>query len=675
MSHPDSQLDQLCINTIRCLAIDAVQQANSGHPGAPMGAAAMAYVLWDRFLKHNPTDTDWPDRDRFILSCGHASTLLYNMLYLTGYGLTLEDLQQFRQWDSRTPGHPEYGVTPGVEVTTGPLGQGFANGVGMAIAEARLACQFNRPGHDIVNHFTYAIVSDGDLEEGVTSEAASLAGTLKLGKLIYLYDDNGISIEGDTDIAFREDVGARFAAYGWQVIGPIDGFDTGALDAAIRLAQTDLARPSLIVCHTIIGYGSPEQGTGKVHGEPLGAAGVLEAKKTLCFPGETPFCVPEEALSHLRQALTRGQAAEAAWQQQLAAYAVAYPELAAQFDRQQRGELPAEWDADLDSLFPAGTKPVATRAASGTVLNALAKRIPALMGGSADLAPSTKTLMSGAGDFTPEDHSGRNMHFGIREHAMGSIANGMARHGGVIPYTSTFMVFADYMRPPMRLAAIMRQRAIYVFTHDSIGVGEDGPTHQPIEHLLTMRAIPNFTLLRPADATETAEAWRVALQNTTGPTALALTRQNLPVLDRTRYAPAAGVQQGGYTLWQSGEGTPDAILIGTGSEVEIALLAGEQLAAEGINVRVVSLPSWRLFDKQTPAYRDSVLPPAVRARVAVEAGLRMGWERYVGDQGTIIGIDDFGASAPIKKLYEHFGLTPAHVAQAARELLAKKVCV
>jgi len=672
MSEPNPQLDQLCINTIRCLAIDAVQQANSGHPGAPMGAAAMAYVLWDRFLKHNPTNTNWPDRDRFVLSAGHASMLLYNMLYLSGYGLTLDDLKQFRQWESLTPGHPEFGVTPGVEVTTGPLGQGFVNGVGMAIAEAHLACRFNQPGHQIVDHFTYAIVSDGDLEEGVTSEAASLAGTLKLGKLIYLYDDNGISIEGDTDIAFREDVGARFAAYGWQVIGPIDGFDTRALDAAIRLAQTDTERPSLIICHTIIGFGSPEQGTGKVHGEPLGAEGVRETKKTLCFPGETPFCVPDEVLEHMRAAIARGQAGEAAWQQQLIDYAAAYPELAEEFQRRQRGELPAGWDADLDGLFPAGSKAVATRAASGTVLCALAKRIPELMGGSADLAPSTKTLMAGAGDFTPEDHSGRNMHFGIREHAMGSIANGMARHGGVIPYTSTFMVFADYMRPPMRLAALMRQRSIYVFTHDSIGVGEDGPTHQPIEHLLTMRAIPNFTVIRPADATETAEAWRVALQNTTGPTAFALTRQNLPVLDRTRYAPAAGVQQGGYTLWQSGEGTPQVILIGTGSEVEIALTAGEQLAAEGVNVRVVSLPCWRLFDRQPAAYRESVLPAAVRARVSVEAGIRLGWERYVGDQGTIIGLDDFGASAPAKLLYEQFGLTPAHVAQAAREALAKQ---
>ena len=669
MPATQTQLDQLCINTLRFLAVDAVQKANSGHPGAPMGAAAMAYVIWDRFLQHNPTDTEWADRDRFVLSPGHASMLLYSMLYLTGYDLSLDDLRQFRQWESKTPGHPEYGETPGVEVTTGPLGQGFANGVGMAIAEERLAGQFNRPGHEIVNHYTYAIVSDGDLQEGVSCEAASLAGTLGLGKLIYLYDDNGISIEGDTDLAFREDVGKRFEAYGWQVLGPVDGFDIAAIDAAIRAAQADTGRPSLIVCHTIIGYGSPEQGTGKVHGEPLGDAGVKAAKATLCFPGETPFCVPEDALAHMRQAVTRGQAAEQAWEQRMAAYATAFPALAAQFRAQMRGELPDGWDSGLDSLFPAGSKPVATRVASGQVLCALAPNLPALMGGSADLSPSTKTLMAGAGDFTPDDHTGRNMHFGIREHAMGSIANGMARHGGVIPYTSTFMVFADYMRPALRLAAIMGQRAIYVFTHDSIGVGEDGPTHQPIEHLLSMRCIPRFTVIRPADATETAEAWKAALTHANGPTALALTRQNLPVLDRSKYAPASGLRQGGYTLCQSGAGVPDVVLIGTGSEVAIAIEAAGQLAGEGINVRVVSLPSWELFDKQPQAYRDSVLPPSVRARVAVEAGIRMGWERYVGGCGAIIGLDDFGASAPATTLYEHFGLTPANVAQTARAVL------
>ncbi|HUT74317.1 MAG TPA: transketolase [Armatimonadota bacterium] len=667
---PDqAQLDERCINTIRFLAVDAVEKANSGHPGAPMGVAPVAYTLWDRFLKYNPRNPDWPDRDRFVLSMGHASMLIYSLLHLTGYDLSLDDLKQFRQWKSRTPGHSEYGPTPGVEVTTGPLGQGFGHAVGMAIAERWLACRYNRPGHEIINHHTYVLASDGDMEEGVSSEAASLAGTLRLGKLIVLYDDNDISIEGDTGIAFREDVGARFAAYGWQVLGPLDGNDLAAVEAAIREAQAQAERPSLVVCRTVIGYGSPQQGTAKVHGEPLGADGVKAAKDTLGWPQEPAFLVPEEVAAHMGRAVVRGEAAEQEWRRRLTAYRDAYPEPAAQIERQLQGELPDGWDSDLEGLFPPGTKPIATRSASGKVINALAPRVPALIGGSADLAPSTKTLMDGEGDFSPEDHCGRNLHFGVREHAMGSIAGGMARHGGTIPYTATFLIFSDYMRPPMRLAALMGVRVVYVFTHDSIGLGEDGPTHQPVEQLMGLRTVPNLTVIRPADATETAEAWRAALHNTSGPTALALTRQNVAVLDRTRFAPAAGLQRGGYTLWQSADGQPEVILIGTGSEVHIALQAGEDLAAEGIRARVVSLPSWELFDRQPESYRERVLPAAVRARVAVEAGVTLGWERYVGLEGAVIGVDRFGASAPYEAIYQHFGITAQAVAAAAKSLL------
>jgi transketolase len=667
---PDqAQLDEGCINTIRFLAVDAVEKANSGHPGAPMGAAPVAYTLWDRFLKHSPRNPEWPDRDRFVLSMGHASMLIYSLLHLTGYDLPLDDLKQFRQWKSRTPGHSEYGPTPGVEVTTGPLGQGFGHAVGMAIAERWLACRYNRPGHEIIGHHTYVLASDGDMEEGVSSEAASLAGTLRLGKLIVLYDDNEISIEGDTDIAFREDVSARFAAYGWQVLGPLDGNDLAAVEAAIREAQAQTERPSLVVCRTVIGYGSPQQGTAKVHGEPLGADGVKAAKDTLGWPQEPAFLVPEEVAAHMGRAVARGEAAEQEWRRRLTAYRDAYPEPAAQLELQLRGDLPAGWDSDLEGLFPPGTKPIATRSASGKVINALAPRVPALIGGSADLAPSTKTLMDGEGDFSPDDHCGRNLHFGVREHAMGSIAGGLARHGGTIPYTATFLIFSDYMRPPMRLAALMGVRVVYVFTHDSIALGEDGPTHQPVEQLMGLRTVPNLTVIRPADATETAEAWRAALHNTSGPTALALTRQNVAVLDRTRCAPAAGVQRGGYTLWQSADGQPEVILIGTGSEVHIALQAGEDLAAEGIRARVVSLPSWELFDRQPASYRERVLPAAVRARVAVEAGVTLGWERYVGVEGAIIGVDRFGASAPYETIYQHFGITAQAVAAAAKSLL------
>ena len=663
------KLDDLCINTVRFLAVDAVEKAKSGHPGMPMGAATVAYTLWDRFLKFNPRNPDWPDRDRFILSAGHASMLLYALLYLTGYDLSLDQIKQFRQWGSQTPGHPESDCAPGVEVTTGPLGQGFANGVGMAIAERWLSCRYNRPGHDIIDHHIYALCSDGDMEEGVSSEAASLAGTLRLGKLIYFYDDNKISIEGPTDIAFRENVPFRFEAYGWQVIGPIDGFDMIALQAAIKEAQAERDRPSLIVCKTIIGYGSPQQATGQAHGEPLGAEGVRVAKETLGWPQEPTFYVPGEALAHMRKAVDRGQKAEDEWRKRMEAYAQAYPELAAELQAGWRGDLPANWDEGLDNLFPPGTEPMATRNASGIIINVLAKRIPNLIGGSADLAPSTKTEIAGAGHFEPDDHCGRNLHFGVREHAMGGAANGMARHGGVIPYTATFLIFSDYMRPPMRLAALMGVRVIYVFTHDSIGLGEDGPTHQPIEQLMGLRVVPHMTVIRPADATETVEAWKAAVQHREGPTALALTRQNLPVLDRTKYAPASGVQRGGYVLWQAGEGAPDVIIIGTGSEVHIALEAGEKLASEGIKVRVVSMPSWSIFDRQSPEYREQVLPSAVRARVSVEAGAKLGWEHYVGLDGAVVGLERFGASAPYKAIYEHLGITPQAVMEVAKRLL------
>lgn len=667
----NDRLDQRSVNTIRLLAADIVQKAQSGHPGTPMGAATIAYVVWDRFLKHNPANPNWIDRDRFILSPGHASALLYSLLHLTGYDLSLEDLMNFRQWGSKTPGHPEHGLTPGVEVTTGPLGQGFAHGVGMAMAERWLAQHYNSPDFDIINHYTYAIVSDGDLQEGVASEAASLAGTLKLGKLIYLYDDNGIQIEGSTDIAFDENVGRRFEAYGWHVVGPIDGDDIDAIEAAIRAGQAETQRPTLIVCRTHIGFGAPKkQDTASAHGEPLGEDELRATKIALGWPTEPAFYIPADVLAHQRTALDRGRDWEQEWQHRVHAWWHAQPEQAADFDLDTRGELPADWDAGLIDLFKPGDKPIATREASGHVLNALAARLHALTGGSADLAPSTKTTLKGYGDFGFNEYCGHNLHFGVREHAMGSIVNGMALHGGVIPYAATFLVFSDYMRPPIRLAALMEQRVIYLFTHDSIGLGEDGPTHQPIEHLLALRAIPNLTVIRPADAIETAEAWRAALLNRHGPTTLVLSRQNLPLLDRAQVAPSAGVQRGGYVLWQSST-TPDVILIATGSEVHIALDAGKKLAAENIQVSVVSLPSWELFDQQPAEYRESVLPNAVRARVAVEAAQTLGWEHYVGLDGLIIGLDHFGASAPAPVLYEKFGLTAEQIAARVQRWLKR----
>jgi transketolase len=664
-------LDEKCINTIRFLAVDAVQKAKSGHPGTPMGAATLAYTLWDRFLKHNPRDPHWPNRDRFILSPGHASMLLYALLHLTGYDLSLEELKNFRQWGSKTPGHPEYGLTPGVEATTGPLGQGFANGVGMAIAARWLADHYNRLGSEIMNHYVYAIVSDGDLQEGVTSEAASLAGTLRLGKLIYLYDDNDIQIEGPTDVVFGENVAHRFAAYDWQVLGPIDGQNIDEIEKAIVEAQGDTERPSLIICKTVIGYGSPAQATAKVHGEPLGEENVRAAKESLHWPQEPAFYVPEEVLDHMRSALQRGQEWEQDWQRRLEAYRDTYPGLAEELETQLGAELPPSWDEELADLFPPDSKPIATRAASGQVLNALVKRVHALTGGSADLAPSTKTILVGYGDLGWHQYWGHNMHFGVREHAMGSIVNGMALLGGLIPYAATFLTFSDYMRPPMRLAAMMGLQVLYVFTHDSIGLGEDGPTHQPIEHLMNLRAVPNLTLIRPADATETTEAWKAALLNRNGPTALVFSRQKLPVLDRTELAPADRLHKGAYVLWETEKRPLEVILIGTGSEVHIALEAARQLASEGAGVRVVSMPSWELFDRQTTSYRESVLPPKLRARVAVEAGAKVGWERYVGLQGRVVGMDTFGASAPAEVLYERFGITAEEVVTQARSWLKR----
>ena len=662
-------LDELCINTIRFLAVDAVQKANSGHPGAPMGAAPMAYVLWDRFLKHNPGDPKWPDRDRFILSCGHASAMLYALLYLTGYDLPLEELKQFRQWGSQTPGHPEYKIALGVETTTGPLGQGFANGVGMAIAERWLAKHYNRPGHEIINHYTYAIVSDGDLEEGVSSEAASLAGTLRLGKLIYLYDDNGISIEGNTDITFTENVSQRFRAYGWQVIGPIDGMDVASVEKAIRVAQVESSRPSLIIGRTIIGFGSPNKAdTASAHGEPLGEEEVHLAKERLGWTYEEPFTVPPEVLAHFRQAQERGKHYQEEWRKRLAAYRRVYPDEARQLEEDLKGDLPEGWDSELAGLFKGETKPIATRTASGQVMNAIAPKVRSLVGGSADVAPSTKTTLKDYGDYGFSNYRGRNLHFGVREHAMGAIASGLALHGGIIPYTGTFLVFYDYMRPPVRLAAMMGLRVIYVFSHDSVGLGEDGPTHQPIEQLVGLRAVPNLVALRPADATETVEAWKIALQRCHGPTALVLSRQNLPVLDREKLAPASGVQRGGYILWEAAT-PPDVILIGTGSEVHIALEAGKLLQASDVSARVVSLPSWELFDTQPEDYRNSVLPTDIKARVSIEAGMPLGWERYVGSEGVTIGLERFGASAPGKVIYEQLGLTAQRMTDEALNLL------
>lgn len=669
MSEPNT-LAQLSINTIRTLAMDGVQKANSGHPGMPMGMASAAYVVWTRLMRHNPKNPRWANRDRFVLSAGHGSMLLYSLLYLTGYeDYPLDQLKQFRQWGSLTPGHPEVELSPAIETTTGPLGQGFANGVGLAIGADYLAAYFNREGHDLFDYHIYAIVSDGDLMEGVASEAASLAGHLKLGRLIYLYDDNEISIDGNTNLAFTEDRAKRFEAYGWHVQTVADANDVAALEAALHNAKAD-PRPSIICVKSVIGFGSPNKaGTSKAHGEPLGADEIKLTKQNLGWPSEEPFFVPEEALDNFRQCVARGAQLESDWQAKFDAYAAAHPELAAELQAWLSGELPAGWQ-DAMPVFPSD-KPMATREASGKALNAFAAKLPMLIGGSADLRPSNNTWIDGSESFQSSSPNGRNFHFGVREHAMGSVMNGLALTKPLIPFGGTFMIFYDYMRPPVRLAAMMGLGTIYVYTHDSIGLGEDGPTHQPIEQLAGMRAVPGLTLIRPADANETAVAWRVAIAQRHSPTALALTRQKLPTFDRTKYASAEGLTKGAYVMSDAPTGNVDVILIATGSEVAVAIEAQDALTKEGIGARVVSLPSWELFEAQPQTYRDEVLPPAVTARVAIETGVSFGWERYVGSNGVVIGLDRFGASAPVQVLMEKFGFTAGNVVAKVKELLGK----
>lgn len=667
-----SDIETKSINTIRFLSADAVQKANSGHPGLPMGDAALAYSLWTRHLRFNPRNPTWIARDRFILSGGHGSMLLYSLLYLTGYDLSLDEIKSFRQWGSVTPGHPEYGLTPGVEVTTGPLGQGFANGVGMAIAATHLAAEFNRDGFDIFPQYIYAIVTDGDLMEGVASEAASLAGHLKLGRIIYLYDDNRITIDGSTNLAFTEDRGKRFEAYGWHVLYVDDGNDVDKVDRAIRQAKQD-PRPSLIICRTHIGYGLPtKQDTEKAHGEPPGEAELEGAKKKLGWSLEPRFLVPDDVLSHFRSLAERGARLEAEWKAVFQQYRDKYPDLAWELERRFSGLLPEGWDSELPDFAP-DPKGIATRVSSGKVLNALAKKIPEMFGGSADLAPSNKTWIDGTPSFQAETPLGRNFHFGVREHAMGAIVNGIAVHGGLIPYGGTFLVFSDYMRPAIRLSALSHYPSIWVFTHDSIGVGEDGPTHQPVEHLAALRAIPNLVVIRPGDANEVREAWKIAIERRDAPTALVLTRQNVPTLDRNIYASANGVKYGAYVLADIGDGFPELILMASGSELGLIIQAAGILATEGLNLRLVSFPSWELFEAQSQEYRERVFPPQVKARLAVEAGVSLGWERWVGDSGIVIGVNKFGASAPYTILYEKYGLTVENILEKARSLVAKRV--
>lgn len=667
---PGGKLDETCINTIRGLAMDGVQAANSGHPGMPMGTAALAYVLWTRHLKHSPSNPKWADRDRFVLSAGHGSMLLYSLLHLTGYDLPLDQLRHFRRVDSLTPGHPEYGLTAGVETTTGPLGQGFATGVGMAMAERHLAARYNRAGHQVINHHVFSIAGDGDLMEGVSSEAASLAGHLKLGKLVYLYDDNHITIDGSTDISFTEDVAARFTAYGWHV-SRVGGNDLEAIDQAITAAVADESAPSLIICRTHIGFGSPnKQDKSSAHGAPLGADEVKLAKERLGIPTEPLFYIPEEALTKFREAVAIGRLNEAEWDRRFAAYAAEYPELAAELSALLKGELPAGWADALPKYTPeAGA--VATRIASGKAINAAASMLPGLVGGSADLAASNETNMKGLGAFAPEDYAGRNFNFGVREHAMGAALNGIRLHGGLRVFGGTFLVFSDYMKPAIRLAALMHLPVIYVFTHDSIGLGEDGPTHQPIEHLAALRAIPNVWVIRPADACETVVAWKVALESTRNPVALALARQVVPVLDQAKYGSAEGLAKGAYVLADSPTGSSDVILIGTGSEVSLAIEARDLLAAQRIGARVVSMPCWELFELQSAEYRESVLPKAITARVAVEAASPFGWERWVGSSGAVVGMTTFGASGPAKDVFKKFGFSAENVAKAALGVLGR----
>jgi transketolase len=687
MSTTVQPIDDLCINTIRTLSIDAVQKANSGHPGMPLGAAPMAYVLWTRHLRHNPTNPKWPDRDRFVLSAGHASMLLYSMLFLTGYDLTMDDIQHFRQWGSRTPGHPEYGVVPGAEVTTGPLGQGVGNAVGLAIAERWLAATFNRPGHEVVNHHTYVMASDGDMMEGVAAEAASIAGQFRLGRLIVIYDANQITLSASADVTFSEDVGARFQAYGWHV-EHIDGMDIAAVDAAVTKAKSVEDRPSLIVARTHIGYGSPHKhDTFEAHGEPLGVEEVKLTKRALGWPEDKSFYIPDEALAQFRKAVEQGRALEADWHRRVDGLRAADTQLADKLRQALAGELPKGWDAALPKFTPADG-PMATRDAGQKTIVALAEAIPNLVGGSGDLDPSTRTALKGKGDFEspnftppqgapptqgmvggPLGYGGRNIHFGIREHAMAAIATGMALHGGILPYAATFFTFSDYMRPSIRLAALSKAHVIYVWTHDSIGLGEDGPTHQPIEQLASLRAMPEMMLLRPGDANEAVEAWKIAVAHTEGPVGLVFTRQKLPIFDRSKLAPAAGTAKGAYVLADSA-GPPKLILIATGSEVSIALEAHNQLTREGVASRVVSIPCWDLFEAQPQSYKDSVLPPGVKARVSVEAASPLGWERYVGLDGAVIGLNRFGASAPGEIVMRELGFTPEHIVKVAKSILA-----
>ncbi|GLH73416.1 transketolase [Geothrix limicola] len=680
-------LEQLAINTIRFLSVDAIQMANSGHPGLPLGAAPMAYTLWTRFLRHNPADPSWFNRDRFVLSAGHGSMLLYSLLHLTGYDLPLEQFHHFRQWGSRMPGHPERGLTPGVEVTTGPLGQGFGNGVGLAMAEAHLAARYNRPGFDLINHLTYGLVSDGDLMEGVAAESASLAGHLKLGKLIYLYDDNRVTLAASTQLTFTENLALRFESYGWHVETVADGNDVEAIARAIAAAQGETTRPSLIQVRTHLGYGSPhKQDTFTAHGSPLGVEEVALTKQNLGWPLEPSFHVPADVERHFREAVERGRMDEAEWKATFARYEAQYPELGRELRQLIQSERPHGWDSGLPS-FPADAKGMATRVASGAALQVLAAALPGLIGGSADLNPSTETELKGMGNFQSPirevgdlqgsagggwNQAGRNLAFGVREHAMGAVLNGLAAHGGLLPFGATFLTFSDYLRPAIRLAALMELQVIYVFTHDSIGMGEDGPTHQPVEHLASLRAIPGLIVIRPGDANETAVAWRVAVESNHRPVALVLTRQNVPTLDRHRFASAEGLRRGAYVLADPPKDAPRLILLASGSEIGLIVAAAEELQAKQIPVRLVSMPSWELFEAQPQAYRDAVLPPSIQARLAVEAGVSQGWHRYIGSRGDVIAVDHFGASAPGPTLLREYGFSPEHVCQRALALLDEK---
>jgi transketolase len=667
---PQTQLDQRCSNALRVLAMDAVQQANSGHPGMPMGMADVAYTLWTRHLKHNPSNPSWPNRDRFILSAGHGSMLIYSLLYLTGYPLSLDDLRQFRQWESKTPGHPEYDLEIGVETTTGPLGQGFGTGVGMAVAQKHLASIFNKPNFPIFDNRIYAIVSDGDMMEGITHEAASIAGHLQLDNIIYLYDDNEISIEGSTDITFTENVPDRFKAYGWHV-QVIDGHDVDAIDAAIRIAQNQNGKPHLIVCHTHIAYGSPNlQDSHRAHGSPLGVEEIRITKEAMHWPSLEPFFIPDDVIAYYRLAVPQGEQGEAQWRELLTRYAVTYPELMQELNRRLAGELPKQWEKAIPKFSP-GDGSLATRAASGSVLRKLAPVIPELMGGSADLEPSNNTYLPQQGDFQPETPNGRNLHFGVREHIMGAMLNGITLYGGLRAFGGTFLVFSDYMRPAVRLAALMKIPVIYVWTHDSFYVGEDGPTHEPVEHLMALRTIPGLTVIRPADANETAAAWKVALEKRDGPVAIALTRQKLPVFAQAVDKAMEGVSRGAYVLSESPLDRVDVILIATGSEVADVLSAQEILSEQRIGARVVSMPSWELFEKQPIFYKLNVLPGNITRRLAVEAGVSLGWDRYVGNYGAVIAMDHFGASAPASILKNAFGFTPKQIAERVQQLMTE----